>query len=160
MSCLVPGMNERLGDAGLTPSARVTVFMLPAVMAPSLFEHRLSLLPITYPDAARHITAQSFDLALAHVAPPDEQGRCSLGIANDFASLAWRKARRRVAVVNPSMPRLPRALSIRADEADLLVTLESDLVTQEERPAGETAEATAERVAALVPDRARVQAGI
>lgn len=159
-SCLVPGINERLDYAGLTPSTRVTAFMLPAVMAPSLSDRRLSLLPITYHDAARHIAAQSFELALAHVAPPDEQGRCSLGIASDFATLAWRNARRRVAVVNPSMPRLPRALSIRADEADLLVTLESGLVTQEERPTGETAQAIAARVAALVPDGAHIQAGI
>jgi acyl-CoA hydrolase len=159
-SCLVPGMNEQLDYAGLTPSTRMTTFMLPAIMAPSLSERRLSLLPITYHEAAHYIAARSFDVALAHVAPPDAQGRCSLGIASDFATLAWRNAKRRVLVVNPAMPRLPRALSIPAAEADLLVTLESELVTQAERPAGASAEAIAARVAALVPDRAHVQAGI
>ena len=72
---------------------------------------------LAYHGAARHIAAQSFDLALAHVTPPDAQGRCSLGVSSDFATLAWRTARRRVLVVNPDMPRLPRALSIALDEA-------------------------------------------
>lgn len=153
-------MNETLDYAGLTESTRVTTFMLPAVMAASLAERRVSLLPLTYYGAARHIAAQSFDVAIAHVAPPDAQGRCSLGIASDFATLAWRNAKRRVLAVNPAMPRLPHALSIPADEADLLVTLESDLVEQDERAAGASAQAIAARIAALVPDGAHVQAGI
>ncbi len=159
-SCLVPGINETLDYAGLTESTRATTFMLPAVMAPSLAARRVSLLPLTYHGAARHIAAQSFDLALAHVTPPDAQGRCSLGISSDFATLAWRNAKRRVLVVNPAMPRLPRALSIPLEEADLSVTLESAVIEQDERAAGATAATIASRVAELVPDGAHVQAGI
>jgi acyl-CoA hydrolase len=159
-SCLVPGINESLDYAGLTPNTRMTTFMLPAVMAPSLAARRVSLVPLTYHGAALHIAAQQFDLALAHVAPPDAEGRCSLGIASDFATLAWRNAKRRVLVVNPAMPRLPRALSIPADEADLLVALEGGIVEQEEREAGSVADAIAARIAELVPDRAHVQTGI
>jgi len=159
-SCLVPGINETLDYAGLTGSTRVIAFMLPAVMAPSLAARRVSLLPLTYHGAARHIAAQAFDLALAHVAPPDAQGNCSLGVASDFATLAWRNARRRVLVANPAMPRLPGALSIPTDEADVLVTVEGPVIEQEDRPADSTAEAIASRIAALVPDGAHVQAGI
>lgn len=159
-SCLVPGINETLDYAALTESTRATTFMLPAVMAPSLAARRVLLLPLTYHGAARFIAAQSFDLALAHVAPPDAQGRCSLGISSDFATLAWRNAKRRVLVVNPDMPRLPRALSIPLDEADLSVTLESAVIEQDERTAGATAAAIASRVAELVPDGAHVQTGI
>ena len=159
-SCLVPGINETLDYAGLTESTRITTFMLPKVMEPSLAARRVSLLPLTYCGAARHIAAHSFDLALAHVAPPDAQGRCSLGIASDFATLAWQGAKRRVAVVNPAMPRLPGALSIPAEEADLIVTLEGKLIEQEERVGGATAEVIAAGIAELVPDGAHVQAGI
>jgi len=159
-SCLVPGINEALDYAGLTDSTRATTFMLPAIMAPSLAAHRVSLLPLTYHGAARHIAAQSFELALAHVAPPDAQGNCSLGVASDFATLAWRNARRRVLVANPAMPRLPGALSIPVDEADVLVTIDGPVIEQEDRPADGTAEAIASRIAALVPDGAHVQAGI
>lgn len=159
-SCLVRGINERLDYAGLTGTTRVTTFMLPGVMAPGLAARRASLLPLTYYGAARHIAAQKFDLALAHVAPPDAQGRCSLGVASDFATLAWQGAKRRALVINPAMPRLPRALSIPAGEADLLVTLEGPLVEQEEREVGATAQAIAERIAELVPDGANLQAGI
>lgn len=159
-SCLVPGINESLDYAGLTENTRATTFMLPGVMAPSLAARQVSLLPLTYHGAARHIAAQAFDVALAHVAPPDAQGRCSLGIASDFATLAWRNAKRRVLVVNPDMPRQPRALSIAADEADVLVTIEGAIVEQHERPAGAPADAIAANIAALVPDGAHVQAGI
>ncbi len=72
-SCLVPGINEKLDYAGLTEKTRVTTFMLPAIMTPSLAARRVSLLPLTYYGAARHIAAQKFELALAHVAPPDAQ---------------------------------------------------------------------------------------
>ena len=159
-SCLVPGINETLDYAALTPSTRVSTFMLPAVMGGSLAAKRVNLLPLTYYGAARHIAAQNFDLALAHVTPPDAQGRCSLGIASDFATIAWKQARRRVLVVNPAMPRQPRALTIAANEADATVTLEGSIVEQDDRPARATARAIARRVAELVPDKAHVQAGI
>lgn len=159
-SCLVPGINETLDYAGLTDTTRVSSFMLPAVSAPSLAARRVSLIPLTYHGAARHIAAQSFDLALAHVAPPDAQGRCSLGVASDFATIAWTQANRRVLVVNPAMPPLPGALSIPINEADAVITLEGGIVEQDEQPTGATARTIAGHVAALVPDHAHIQAGI
>ncbi len=159
-SCLVPGINETLDYASLTDTSRVSTFMLPAVSAPSLATRRLSLLPLTYHGAARHIAVQTFDLVLAHVAPPNTQGRCSLGIASDFATIAWNRAKRRVLVVNPSMPSLPRALSIPVGEAHAVITVDGAIVEQQERHPNASAEAIAKGVAALVPDGAHIQAGI
>lgn len=97
---------------------------------------------------------------MPHVTPPDADGRCSLGIASDFAPLIWPRARKKVLVVNPSMPRPPRALTLRASDADLVVELEGPLV--EAGPAGqdEVADAIARRVAGLVEDGAHLQTGI
>ncbi|MCB2048175.1 MAG: hypothetical protein KDE32_08095 [Novosphingobium sp.] len=159
-SCLVPGINETLDYTGLTETTCVKTFMLPAVMARSFAERRVSLMPLSYHGAARHIASQHFDLALAHVAPPDAQGRASLGISSDFVTLAWKNARRRVAVVNPAMPTIAGALSLPIAQADATITLDSPLVEVDERPAGVTAEAIAARIAPLVPEGAHVQAGI
>jgi acyl-CoA hydrolase len=158
--CLVPGLNETLDYASLTESTRVTSFMLPGVMRPGFAARRLSLLPLTYWHAARFLARQSFDLGLFHVAPPDASGQCSLGIASDFAPLVWPNARRRVLVINPAMPRLPRALSLPLAEAHAAITLEGPLVRAPQRPADATTEAIAARVAELVPDGASLQTGI
>ncbi len=159
-SCMVPGINETLDYAALTQSTRVSTFMLPAVMTAGFASRRVSLLPLGYYSAARYLAEQTFDLVLAQVAPPDDAGKCSLGIASDFAPLVWARARRKVLVVNPAMPRLPRALSLPAGEADAMVTLEGPLVEVDERPADDTANAIATRIASLVPNHAHVQAGI
>jgi acyl-CoA hydrolase len=63
-------------------------------------------LPLSYSAAWAWLgeTAE-FDLALLQVAPPDEHGRCSLGVACDFSAAAWPRARKVFAHVNPRMPR-------------------------------------------------------
>lgn len=160
IGCLVPGMNEVADYAGLAEGASATTYLLPRCMRQSFVEGNVSLLPLTYHGAAMHIAGASVDVALAHVAPPDSAGNCSLGIASDFATLVWPRARRRIMVVNPSMPRLPRALSLPLKDADLAITLEGAIVTAPEPAPDPVADAIARRVADLIPDGAHVQTGI
>jgi hypothetical protein len=77
LSCLVPGMNEAADYGSL--AAQVTTFMLPSCMRGSFMQGRVSLIPNTYWGIARQLLATPCDVALAHVAPADEQGLCSLG---------------------------------------------------------------------------------
>lgn len=160
VSCLVPGMNETLDYAALAPDVRVTTFMLPHVMQASFRVGRVDLVPSTYWRAAQHLGTLRCDVAIAHVAPPDADGNCSLGIASDFAPLIWPNARKRVLVVNPSMPCIPRARTLRVSDADLVVTLDGPLV--ETRPPADDSlgDAVAHKVASLIPDGARLQTGI
>jgi acyl-CoA hydrolase len=65
-----------------------------------------------------------------------------------------------VLVVNPAMPRLPRALWLPVSEADAMITLEGPLVAEADRSVDATAHSIASRIAALVPDGAHLQAGI
>lgn len=160
LSCLVPGMNEAVDYAGLAPGSGLTTFMLPGCARESFAQGRISLIPRTYWGIAHYFQAARCDVAIAHVAPPDANGLCSLGIASDFAPLVWPQAAVRILLVNPAMPRLPRALTLRAADADRIVTLDGPLV--EAAPAASSAEtdAIAARVAALIPDGAHLQTGI
>lgn len=160
LSCLVPGMNETLDYAGLMPDSRMTTFMLPGCMRASFAAGRVDLVPRTYWGAAQQLASAACDVAIAHVAPPGGDGRCSLGIASDFAPLVWHRAAVKVLVVNPQMPAISRALSLPLAAADVVVTLDGPLV--EAAPAASTpdAEALAARVAALIPDDAQIQTGI
>jgi acyl-CoA hydrolase len=160
LSCLVPGMNEAVDYAGLAPDTQLTTFMLPACVRDSFRQGRVSLIPRTYWGVAQHFLSSRCDVAIAHVAPPDAAGFCSLGIASDFAPLVWPQARIKVLVVNHLMPRLPRALGLRAADADLVVTLDGPLVEAAPGAANAEAEAIAAKVAALVPDGAHLQTGI
>jgi len=160
IGCLVPGMNEVADYAGLAEGARATTYLLPRCMRQSFVAGKVSLLPLTYHGAALHLASASVDVALAHVAPPDIAGNCSLGIASDFATLVWPRARRRILVINPSMPRLPRALSLPLKDADQAITLDGAITTGQEPAPDPIADAIARRVAELIPDGARVQTGI
>jgi acyl-CoA hydrolase len=161
LSCLVPGMNETLDYAGLTPTTRCTTFMLPACMRASLACGQVELIPRTYWGAAQHLAGTRCDVAIAHVAPPDDNGMCSLGIASDFAPLVWPQAAVKILLVNPAMPRMPHAPALSVGDADRVVTMEGPLVEAPMPPAtsGEI-NAIAAHVAALVPDGARLQTGI
>lgn len=160
LSCLVPGMNETLDYAALAPDTRVTTFMLPGCLRESFKAGKVNLIPRTYWGAAQYFQASRCDVAIAHVAPPGGDGDCSLGIASDFAPLVWHNAAIKVLVINPSMPCLPRALSLRMADADIVVTLDGPLVEAAPASANAEGEAIAARVAPLVPDGAHLQTGI
>jgi acyl-CoA hydrolase len=158
--CFVPGMND-FDYAALTPTTRLTTFMMPPAMRASFEAGKVRLVPLPYSEIAEHIGARSrFDVGIVQVAPPGADGRASVGLASDFPTLAWPRAKRRIAVVNPLMPAPPRGLSIALDEADLVVELESPVVEGAPAPDNAEANAIAERVASLVPDGAAIQFGI
>ena len=160
VSGLVPGMNEALDYGGLAPDCTVTTFMLPACMRDSFAQGRVTLLPRTYWGAARYLQAIACDVAIAHVAPPNADGLCSLGVASDFTPLVWPNAMLKVLLINPAMPSLPRARMLPVADADLVVTLEGQLVEAPVARETETAAAIARTVAALIPDGAHIQTGI
>ena len=48
---------------------------------------------------------QRFDTALIMVSPPDERGRCSLGVQADFLPSFFQRIERVVGFINPRLPR-------------------------------------------------------
>jgi acyl-CoA hydrolase len=160
MSCLLPGMNET-DYASLADDARLTVFMASPALRKGIEAQRTDILPLNYTGIARYFAeAADLDVAIAHVAPPGPDRACSLGISADFTPLAWRRARRRVAVINPAMPAIMRGSRLSLAEADLVVELEGPLVCGEKFKGNARLERIASVVAGLVPDGAAVQLGL
>ncbi|MBB5707452.1 acetyl-CoA hydrolase/transferase C-terminal domain-containing protein [Sphingopyxis panaciterrulae] len=162
IGCPLPGMNAT-DYAALHCDARQTAFLFPPASRDSLANGRLRILPLSYFGAARYLACDAgIDVSVAHVAAPlaGEGKRASVGIAADFTAIAWRAARYRIALVNPSMPAIKRAPRIDLAEADLVVECESPLVEVPKVSPDAVGKAIAGHVAALVPDGATLQIGI
>ncbi|MDR3509582.1 MAG: acetyl-CoA hydrolase/transferase C-terminal domain-containing protein [Caulobacteraceae bacterium] len=160
IGCLVPGMNE-FDYASLHPTTRVTTFMMAPAMRASFEAGRVALLPLAYSQIATYLSDHAqFDVGFFQVCPPDADGQCSVGIAADFPTLAWKRAHRRVALINPAMPRPPRGPSLPLDSFDLVVDAGGALSQGQEGSPSEEAGRIADRIAGLIPDRAAIQSGI
>ncbi|WP_156840669.1 acetyl-CoA hydrolase/transferase family protein [Novosphingobium aquimarinum] len=159
VSCLLPGMNA-FDYAALDPSARSTVFLLTSAMKGSLAEGRVDLMPLSYSATAAYIAQDAgIETAFAHVSEPDAQGQCSFGVAADFSPIAWEAAARRIAVVNPRMPRMPGPM-LAIGEADRVIEIDHPLIEVAAAPQSVDVSAIAERAAQLVPDGAALQIGL
>jgi acyl-CoA hydrolase len=159
VSCLLPGINE-FDYAVLDPEARVTTFMLPQALRASFDAGRVRVPSLSYGGIAEHLSKAKIDIAVVHLSPPDVNGLCSFGISSDFSPLAWRAARRRVAVVNPLMHAMQRGPRVSLADADMVVDCESPLIEVPARPASPIFQRIATHAAALIPDGASIQLGI
>jgi acyl-CoA hydrolase/RimJ/RimL family protein N-acetyltransferase len=100
------------------------------------------------------------DVALLQVAPPDDQGRCSLGVSVDVTLAAALAARVVLAEVNPAMPRTGPSSTIPADRITAFVPVTTPVTEYVHQPVGEAAARIAPYVARLVPDGATLQIGL
>jgi acyl-CoA hydrolase len=159
-SCLLPGMNE-FDYAALCPDVRVTTFLLPTAMRGSFEAGRARVRPLPYSQiAAAFETGPPFDLAIFQITPPDADGRCSFGPCCDLPGLVWPRAARRVAFVNPSLPRVAEGPTIPWDAVDLAIDSDGPFIVGVDSEAGAELGAIADRIAALIPDGAAIQTGI
>jgi acyl-CoA hydrolase len=137
--CITGGSNRLLAQAGV-----------------------LDILPSHYselPGLIRH-GALAADVVLLQVSPPDEQGRHSLGLANEYLSAALERARVVLGEINPSVPWTHGSVALTASDFDLLIDAEHPLPDAESAEPGPVERAIAGHIAALVPDGATLQVGI
>ncbi len=155
-----PGI-DRIDYLRLHPQARqVAYFMSPGVRA-GLADGRAELLALDYPGIVRHLREQPpFDLAIAQLTPPDADGWCSPGLASDFMPLLWAKALRRVAHLNPRMPRTRGSFRVHLSELDIAIEADAPLTPFDDITAGELETRIGSHVAALVRDGDTLQFGI
>ncbi|MBC8365813.1 GNAT family N-acetyltransferase [bacterium] len=100
------------------------------------------------------------DVALVQVTPPDERGRCSLGVSVDIVKSAMANASLVIAEVNPQMPRVMGNSFVDVWDLDILVPMDEPVL---ERPVQEPNELTrkiGEHVASLVDDGCTLELGI
>ena len=118
--------------------------------------------PINLSDIPRLFSSGQLplDVALIHVSPPDEDGKCSFGVSVDIVKSAAANANLVIAQVNPNMPRTLGDSFINVYDLDVLVPVESPLYEYVELPADETRTKIAEYAAGLVEDGATVEVGI
>lgn len=154
---LLPGIN----DAPYLPHAahQQTFFLTPALRQ-GVAAGRVDFLPIGYSDILRHLVAGQIDAALMMLAPPDADGQCSFGVAQDFLAEIWPQIPIRIAHINPAMPRTHGA-HIPYGALDAVVEGTEPLFSPHES-AGEDpiARAIAAHVARIIPDGACIQTGI
>lgn len=159
-SCLLPQMNE-FDYAALTPGADLSVFMLPAALRGSFEAGRVHMRPLCYSQiAAAMESGPAFDLAILQVTPPDSDGLCSFGPCTDFAPLVWPRAGRRLAFVNPRLPRSLQGPTIPVTAIDMAIEAPGPFIFADEAAPSPQLAAIAGRVAALVPDGVAIQTGI
>lgn len=144
-------VRERVRVRCILPSRR---------LGPALESGAAEYLPLTIFHAAREIRSGRLrvDVALVQVAPPDEEGRCSLGLSADVTYAAARTARTVIAEVSERVPRTSVRLAASAIHAWVAGKAPPfELVSS---PISEADRQIAAFVASVVPDRAVVQVGI
>jgi acyl-CoA hydrolase len=100
------------------------------------------------------------DVVFVQVSAPDEQGRHSLGLADDYFSAALDTARVVIAEVNDQVPYTFGARTLTAAGWTVCVHSSRPPAEQPDVPASPVVKAVAERVAGLVEDGATVQFGV
>ncbi|MCW5750449.1 MAG: 4-hydroxybutyrate CoA-transferase [Alphaproteobacteria bacterium] len=155
---IVPGVNE-YDYAALAPAASMTTgFVTPSLRA-SFAAGRIRFLPLNYTGFHDYLAAAPpFDLAVLQVAPPDADGRMSLGVSTDFPSAILPRVRRVLVQLNEAMPRIADGPFLAA--ADLLVESTHALPEFPEAAPDATQTAIANNAASLIRDGDCLQIGI
>jgi len=100
------------------------------------------------------------DAALIQVTPPDDRGRCSLGISVDIVKSAAANAKLVIAEVNPQMPRTLGDSFIHVNDIDFLVPVDYPLLEVKWAEVTDVTRRIGEYVAALVEDGSTIELGI
>jgi acyl-CoA hydrolase len=99
------------------------------------------------------------DVVLAQVAPPDEYGRCSLGVGTDYLQDAIEHARVVIAEVNDRTPRTSGG-AVPWDRLDAFVHTDRSLLEAPVPRPGTLERRIADQVAAIVEDGDTIQLGV
>ncbi|MBP3979463.1 acetyl-CoA hydrolase/transferase family protein [Acidovorax sp. JG5] len=122
----------------------------------------LDILPSHYSHLAGLIRAGVLpvDVVLLQVSPPDEEGRYSLGLAQEYLPAALEQARVVIGEVNPAIPWTHGSVHLQAGDFALLIDAEHPPLEQSRASPGPVEQAIARHVAGLIEDGATLQLGI
>ena len=155
-----PGI-DRTDYLALHPQARQEAFFMSAAVRAGIAQGRAELLSLDYQGIVRHLKdGPPHDLAIAQLTPPDANGYCSPGLAADFMPLVWRRAKRRIAHLNPRLPRTQSSFRVHVSEIDTAIEADTALLPFADASAGDIETRIGAHVASLVHDRDTLQFGI
>lgn len=159
VGCLIPGVNT-IDPASFHPDARLTSFFVCGDITRSHDAGKVRFLPLHYTGIWTYLAALQIDLALIQVAPPDRDGRCSLGVSVHFVPAVLERTKVIVAEVNASMPRPARGFDLAYDRLDYVVETERPLVALPTGTPGPKIDRIGANVASLIEDGDTIQIGI
>ncbi|PSJ57769.1 acetyl-CoA hydrolase/transferase family protein [Kumtagia ephedrae] len=150
----VPGLN-RPSYMLETGAAVTTFFMLPEFSGSG----RVAFLPLCYRDIRLWLAENPPRAALVMCAPPDADGRCSLGPVTDFLADIWERIPTLIAHVNREMPATLGTPGIPFERFDAVVDAPQAL-PEFDPGVDDTALRIARHAETVIPDGATLQAGI
>ena len=155
-----PGI-DRMDYIALHPHAKQSGYFMTPGLRLGLQQNRANLFSLDYAGIKHHLLhGSAMDLAIAHISSPDADGWCSPGLSCDFMPLVWSRAQKRVAHINPLMPRLPSSFRIHVSELDDSVVSEQALLNFKDPSQGDVENRISEWVAPLIRDGDTIQFGI
>jgi acyl-CoA hydrolase len=155
-----PGIDSIDYLALHSEARQVAHFMSPGVRA-GLAQSRAELLSLDYQGIVRQLRDEPpVDLAIAQLTPPDAEGFCSPGLAADFLPLVWARAKRRVAHLNPRLPRTHGTFRVHVSELESAIEADTPLLDFAAARIGDTEQRIGAHVASLVHDGDTLQFGI
>ena len=160
---LVHSLTDHVGVGDPPRTAyRHRVFYVGADVRALSGSGRIEYVPVSLADVPRLCRngLVRLDVALIQVAPPDEDGMCSLGVSVDVTRDAALAARTVIAEVNPAMPRTAGESRIALERIDHVVTVDRPLVEYVHDAADGVAEQIAGYVARLIDDGSTLQVGL
>ena len=159
-----PGIDS-IDYLALHPEARQQAFFMSPGLRKGLTncrtECRAELLSLDYLGIVRHLRdAPAPDLAIAQLTLPDADGYCSPGLAADFMPLVWARAKRRIAHLNPRLPRTRGTFRVHVRELDFAIEADTPLLPFADPRIGDVETRIGAHVAPLVHDGDTLQFGI
>jgi acyl-CoA hydrolase len=123
---------------------------------------RLEVVPCHYSALPRMFAERRLpcDVGLLQVSPPDENGRCSLGIGVDYVADALRHTPVLIAEINQRMPATVGTQRIPLERFAATISTDRPLAEDPTRPPGATEHRIAAHVAELVDDGDTLQLGV
>jgi 4-hydroxybutyrate CoA-transferase len=158
-----PVADHPLAKPGLESSFRCVSLQNGSAIVPPCREGRIEFIPARYSHIPWIFSPSGpapIDVALIQVAPPDRQGRFSLGASASLAYPLARGAKKIVAEVNDQAPRTCGPCSFSRDEIDFLVEGSHPLFPFPEVKVTAVETRIGEIVASLVPDHSTIEIGV
>lgn len=156
---LVPGINASPVEHLPAGSVYSSIFALPAPKGAHA-TGKMRHLAMSYGTFARRLESMAFDTVVVQVSPPDADGMCSLGAMVEFLPTVIPRSKRVLAVVNPNMPRMPKAESFRLADAAAYTEVDAPLAAYDVGEPSPDALTTAGFIARFIEDGTTLQVGL
>ncbi|MBI4797159.1 MAG: GNAT family N-acetyltransferase [Desulfarculus sp.] len=149
-------------DSRYAASFRPKKFFVAAGGRQAVQEGRADYVPLYLSDVPRLMREGrlTIDAALVQVAPPNEHGFVSLGVAVDVVSEAMQCARVVIAQVNPRMPCTHGDTFVHVSELDAIVEYDEPLIPFSTPEPDQVQRKVAQHVAKLIKDGSTIHCGL